>query len=139
MTLTDDESSRWNAEPMGTLDEGTVLLPVQYFDRQAARLRPEMRLMLAVLEDAVATFMRYRHARVARQRRAFREVGEWIDSDDAVSPFAFVRICDAVGLDVGYLRRGLARIALTRRLESTPSSSVSFRRTAGARHAIGTR
>ena len=139
MTLTDDSGTQCGAEVMGALDEGSIMLPVQYFDRQTARLRPEMRLMLAVLEDAVATFMRYRHARVARHRRAFREVREWIDSDDAVSPFAFVRICDAVGLDVAYLRRGLARIAARQRFESTPSPPVSFRRTAGARHAIGTR
>ena len=139
MTLTNDNGTEWSSDAIGALAEGTVLLPVQYFDRRAPRLRPEMRLMLAVLENAIATFLRYRHARVARQRRAFSEVRDWIDSDDTVSPFAFVRICDSVGLDAAYLRAGLARIASAPRHGSRPSWGNPFRRTAGARHAIGSR
>src|ERR1043166_1525069 len=125
------------AAAIALLGDGAVVLPVQYHDRQATRLRPEMRLMLAVLEEAVATLVRYRHARRARHQRVFREVQAWIASDDIVLPFAFVRICDAIGLDAAYLRGGLARIG--RPGPATPSLRGPFRRTAGARHAIGTR
>jgi len=131
---TNDAAERWTSA-IEALHEGNVVLPVQYFDQRATRLRPEMRLMLAVLEDAVGTLVRYRRSRLKRHRRAFREVWEWIRSDDAISPFAFVRICDSVGLNVGDVRRGLARIAAT----PAPAPLISFRRTAGARHAIGSR
>jgi hypothetical protein len=59
----------------------------------------ELRLMAAVLEDAI---------NIVRKRprsRAGREAREWLSSRDATWPFAFERICDALDLDADSVRR----------------------------------
>lgn len=73
-----------------------------------ARLVPEKRLMLAVLEDAVGLFCRHRHAR-GRRRRRVAEAIAWLWSDARHHPFAFVNVCEALGLDPLYVRAGLTR------------------------------
>ena len=70
---------------------------------------PERRLLAAVLEDAVRTYQRLSSARDFRGRRLFREVEEWFASEHTDGPFAFVRICEVLGLDGAWIRAGLAR------------------------------
>jgi hypothetical protein len=71
--------------------------------------QPERRLMLAVLEEAVLTFQRDATASTAAARRRFEEVQGWFASDETASPFSFGSICLALGIEVAYLRAGLAR------------------------------
>jgi hypothetical protein len=62
----------------------------------------ELRLMAAVLEDAI---------NIVRKRprsRAGREAREWLASSDASWPFAFERICEALDLDANSVRRQVA-------------------------------
>jgi hypothetical protein len=40
-----------------------------------------------------------------RTRRAWLRECRWFQSNDRSSPFCFVSICDALGLDVDYVRR----------------------------------
>lgn len=61
---------------------------------------PEKRLALAVLADAV---------RQVREGRATDEEA-WFASPAVDHPFAFVRICELLGLDPDDLRRGLGRM-----------------------------
>ena len=63
----------------------------------------ELRLMAAVLEDAVNIL------RKRPRSRAGREAREWLQSKDANWPFAFERICDALDLDADGVRRQVAR------------------------------
>lgn len=49
------------------------------------------RLLLAVLEDAVACWFRYRHARSLRERRLFQEVEDWFQAEEK-NQFPFSRI-----------------------------------------------
>jgi hypothetical protein len=95
-----------------------VVLPVQFFPggRLGAAVHPEQRLMLAVLEAAVHTFVRHAGAGTHRGRRLRLEVEEWFASDDTSWPFSFVRICQGLRLDPSYLRRGL------RNLDTAPAS-----------------
>ncbi len=86
-----------------------VILPTQLMTALRSQLTPERRLMAAVLEDAVNCFLKYRFATDRRSRRFFREADEWVMSEDMEWPFSFERICDALGLDPSYLRRGLRR------------------------------
>src|SRR6266581_8337469 len=60
-----------------------ILLPCQLGDGLfgAARLQPEKRLQLAVLEDAVLTFERSVGVDGARPRRLLAEVDAWLASD----------------------------------------------------------
>lgn len=79
------------------------LLPDQYFDRLAARAgdTPEKRLMFAVLLDAVINLQRGHSPRAT-------EAELWIrNEEDDDAPFSFRGICEALGIEAGYLARGL--------------------------------
>jgi hypothetical protein len=62
----------------------------------------EMRLMAAVLEDAISVL------RKRPRSRAGREAREWMLSRDTSYPFAYERICEALDLDPDSVRRGVA-------------------------------
>jgi hypothetical protein len=65
----------------------------------------ERRLLLAVLEDAIRTLLLAKRAAVPVKRLTHDLA--WIQSTAQNQPFAFESICDALGLDAGYLRRRL--------------------------------
>jgi hypothetical protein len=95
----------------------TVLAP-QFFAtlrRQAPRKKGEWLLIIAVLEDAIFCFQKYLCARDPHGQRLFREAWDWImipqprpipKKEDAAG-FSFEYICDVLGLEPDYLRRGL--------------------------------
>ena len=120
-------------DEVGVRVEPEVVLPAQVFDRRADLLQPEKRLMLAILEDATATLLRHPTPRHAGKRRALRETEAWLDSPDTESPFAFIRICEALGLDAQWLRRGLARAQVAREGEPGKDRRRLVRRMAGTR------
>jgi len=64
------------------------MVPVQFAEllQRASERTPELRLMAAVLEDAIRTFCRCAGSRGVRSRRLFRETAEWFDSSDASWP-----------------------------------------------------
>ena len=80
-----------------------------------ASLVPEKRLLLAILEEAVATVQRYVVDERRRGRRLYREAEAWVLSDDMSWPCTFRRICDALGIDPDYLREGVMRWSARRR------------------------
>ena len=91
-----------------------VLTPEQFFvpaDRTGIAWTPERRLLLAVLEDAVVSFLRYRTDLTTRGKRLFRETQEWFASTHRTSVCTFESICDYLNLDADYLRLGLRRLA----------------------------
>ena len=91
--------------------EPEVILPSQFFEQIKGKpsAQPEKRLMLAVVEDAFATFQECLPGLTYRQRRLFKEVEEWFASTDETWPFSFQNICAALNLDADYLRLGLRR------------------------------
>lgn len=102
------------------LDEGgipeqtlwpTAFLPEQYYGtgQSARKLRGEAALMSAVLEDAIHCFRKQFVKKGRRVQRLAREAEEWLFSDDDRWPFSFLNICAVLGLDPGYVRKGLAR------------------------------
>ena len=66
-----------------------ILVPSQFFDRRQAEgsAQPEKRLMLAVMEDAIATFQKSVPGANRRQRRLLRETEEWIQSSNTSWPY----------------------------------------------------
>ncbi len=66
----------------------------------------ERRLMLAVLIDAVRT-LRPLHSPTHQlsAHPAWLRDRAWITSENDTSPFSFVSICNALGLNSGYVRR----------------------------------
>jgi len=83
----------------------------QYFDMYQGRvsLDPEKALLLAILEDAIDSFQKYRSVRTRVGGERFREAEQWLlgDGDDWI--FSFKNVCDLLGLDPNYVRRGLKR------------------------------
>jgi len=96
-------------ERLAGLFQPDTLLPSQFFDRVRRRSEHdgERRLMIAVLEDAVDVYRKQVGARDARGEQLFREAEEWIEDPDRTWLFSFQNICDVLGLDASYLRRGL--------------------------------
>ena len=72
------------------------------------------RLMLGVLEDAIANWFHYRRASSTRGKRLFSEVQEWVSSDDRSWLYSFANVCEHLDLDPDYLRARLMRRPLSR-------------------------
>ncbi len=69
--------------------------------------QPERRLMLAVLEEAAAVLWKHATGRSRSSRRRLEEAISWCDSDDVTWPFSFVNVCQALDLDIEWVRSGL--------------------------------
>ena len=93
----------------GSLFEPDTILPWQMDNARQRRhsLQPERQLMFAVLDDAVNTYCRYLRDPNPRERRAFAEAEGWFVTDDPTWPFSFVNICQALDLDVSWVRSRL--------------------------------
>jgi hypothetical protein len=83
----------------------------------------EMRLMAAVLEDAIGVL------RKRPRSRAGREAREWMLSRDTSHPFAYERICEALDLDADCVRRGVALNGNLVRMPVRPLASSPFAQT----------
>ncbi len=73
------------------------------------RTQPECRLLWAVLQDGVETYMKYAGVTGRRGKRLFAEAERWIMADDPTWLCSFVSICHILGLEPDYLRMGLKR------------------------------
>ena len=91
------------------LTEPDTLSLRYYFDswRGSGYLQPEKRLMFAVLQDAVECFQNQKFEQRNKATSQFMDTEEWIFRDDHDWPFSFFNICEAVGMDPDYLRKGL--------------------------------
>ncbi|MGE5217641.1 MAG: hypothetical protein ACM3SP_11625 [Chloroflexota bacterium] len=94
-----------------SLFQPDVLAPLQYLERWRCRRRqnPEIMLMFAVLEDAVACFQKFSAATNRRGKMRFREAESWLMDKDRDGFYTFDNICDVLGLDPNYVRAGLSR------------------------------
>ena len=84
----------------------------------------EVRLMAAVLEDAI-------HVLRKRPRsRAGREAREWMHSIDRSWPFSYERICEALDLDANHIRSQMAANGNVVRLPIPSPSALNFAQSA---------
>ena len=115
------------------------ILPVQFAEllQRSAERTPELRLMAAVLEDAIRTLCRCTGSPGVRRQRLFSETADWFESPDVSWPFSFENICDALALEPGWVRRLLRRwqAAQTPRAQGL-AKIPSVRRIAGSRHTV---
>ena len=97
-------------ERVSSLFQPDTLLPEQYLDtfRRKLQLEPEKKLMLAILEDAIACYQKYLFARDSKGKVLFEEAEQWVHEEGGGSVFGFDSVCEALGLNPDYLRRGLA-------------------------------
>ncbi len=81
----------------------------QYLDtfRRSEHLEPEKVLIAAILEDAIHEYRRFRRARDTKGKERFREAEQWIMHEQNDWIFSFENVCDFLGLDPDWVRRGL--------------------------------
>lgn len=103
------ESGLSMEERVTSLFQPDTLLPEQYLEtfRRKLHLEPEKKLMLAVLEDAIACFQKFTLARDGKGKILFQETEEWVLDGNGDWLFSFANVCDTLGFDPDYLRRGL--------------------------------
>lgn len=111
-----DGNLHYDGVPSGML-RPYIILPSQHFGSRR-RLAPEHRLMIAVLQDAMACVAKHRYAKHYRGRRLFREATRWFLAEETDWPYSFECICAVLDLDANAVRRAL-------RLPERPSALVS--------------
>ncbi len=120
-----DEVSPSVEERVASLFEPDILLSAQYFKifRNKSQLEPEKRLMLAVLEDAIACFKNYVFAKDTKGKALFREAEDWILEENSDWLFSFENICEVLGFNPNYVRQGLTHCK-ERRLAKRPKARI---------------
>ncbi len=90
--------------------EPELVMPTQYEDLHRSNARaPELRLMAAVLGDAVRCYRHNVNGTRPRARRIFSETLAWFAAEQPEEPFSFVTICALLGIDPECFRAGLPR------------------------------
>jgi hypothetical protein len=125
------------------IDAG-LLLPGQYADlvRRNHVIEGELKLLLAVLEDAIRCYLRYANSKDGERRREFIEVRNWFEGARAGARrgdiFSFENLCAALGIEPRYLLDRLRILTI----DDLPSRRYQMRRhrpLSSLRHANGVR
>jgi hypothetical protein len=125
------------------IDAG-LLLPGQYADlvRRNHVIEGELKLLLAVLEDAIRCYLRYANSQDGERRREFIEVRNWFEGTKAGvrrgDIFSFENLCAALGIEPRYLLDRLRILTI----DDLPSRRYQMRRhrpLSSLRHANGVR
>ena len=100
------EKSFGAEDRLSPLFQPDTLMSDDYFAnyRRTIPVEPEKALLLAVLEDGVRLF-----AETGKKRVLLDEAREWLFTDGFEHVFSFSSVCSSLGIDPGYVRRGLAR------------------------------
>jgi len=121
--------SSFAAQDMGKLFEPDAILPAQFYAmfKCSQYKEPERRLMVAVLEDAVSCLSMNPRQCNLRQRKQYEEAKQWVSAEEESEwIFSFRNICEVLGMDPSYLRRGLTR--------AKPRTRVVSRNVMGSAH-----
>jgi hypothetical protein len=111
----------WDKQP-----SGASVLPTPGFSPSTSLYTgcPEVSLMRAVLEDALACVHRQNETARRWVQREARDAEEWLFSDDAHRLFSYVTVCAVLGLEPESMRQ-----ALRRRSPSHPNTRQHSRAT----------
>lgn len=106
-----DHSGLTMDEKIASLFQPDTLLPAQYYGnlRRRTLAEPEMRLILAILEDAINCFQDNLTAESGKGKKLFNEAEEWILEEGGDWTFSFRNVCELLGLNPAYVRQGLLR------------------------------
>jgi hypothetical protein len=115
-------------ERVTSLFQPDTLLPDQYLEtfRRKLHLEPEKKLMLAILEDAIACYQKYVLARDGKAKILFQETEDWIRDENADWFFSFSNVCETLGFEPAYLRQGLLKWKEQRLSEQTHAKVVQL-------------
>ena len=95
------------ADDMPGLFQGADILPSQYRDlvRKSSHFEGERNLLFAVLEDGIRRYLECYDG--DRNSPEFIETSDWINSAEGFGPFAFVNVCETLGIEPSRLRQGI--------------------------------
>lgn len=98
-------------ERVSSLFQVDTLAAQQYHDTYRRKIpqQSEIRLMLAVLEDAINCYQDNLFAVNKKRIPLFKEAQDWFMNDDASWIFSFVSICSILNLEPEYFRLGIRR------------------------------
>jgi hypothetical protein len=116
-------------ERVTSLFQPDTLLPEQFLDtfRRKLHLEPEKKLMLAVLEDAIACFQKYTFARDSKGKLLFQEAEEWLQERGGDWLFSFANVCETLGFNPDYVRQGLIQWREQKFVEHTEAKVYRLR------------
>jgi hypothetical protein len=124
-------TKRFTDELVARQCETDAVLPAQFFPKSASVTTGEQRLMVAVLEDAIALHFKRIPSGTKLRPKFLQEQGQadhWLRSNDRVSAFSFLRICEAVNLDPQCVRDCLHVLHETNGHRWSPSSDIEGHR-----------
>ncbi|HXV82376.1 MAG TPA: hypothetical protein VEG60_21110 [Candidatus Binatia bacterium] len=75
--------------------------------RSSNAYAPEIKLIAAVLKDAIDCYLKYESVKTRRGKKIFNEAAQWIFSRQEDWLFSFDNICEILKLDPDYIRRVL--------------------------------
>lgn len=92
---------RWRSDPvsLGSSDAAGA--------GRSSQLRGELRLVLAVLMEAINSYCEESFVPGGGIGEDHQRADAWIFTNNRSWPFSFVNICEALGLNPGYVRRNL--------------------------------
>jgi hypothetical protein len=104
----------------------------RYLDtfRRSEYLEPEKALLLALLEDAIHCYRKFAAARNRAGRQQFHEAEEWLMGGGDGWVFSFENICDHLGIEPEYIRRGLREASARPAAERRPRRHMRHRQAA---------
>jgi hypothetical protein len=85
------------------------VLPAQWFTDARGALQPAKRLMLAVLTDAIDLVLQDPAPPTSRRVFFQRRAADWIYSDERGWLFAFLTVCETLGMGPVRIRAGVRR------------------------------
>jgi hypothetical protein len=100
------------------LFEPDTLMSDQFYatQKKTHHSDPERRLMAAILEDAVSCLSRDPRNWARHHQKSAAEAESWINTEGEEDwIFSFTNVCETLGLDPDYMRRGLHRWTATNR------------------------
>ena len=99
----------WENGSLGSIFVPDIITPEQYYDsrRDDSAMAPVKRLMMAVLEDALRCFQNNADAKSGPRKRLFVDAEQWLCGEIGDGPFSFETVCETLGIEPGFLRKGL--------------------------------
>jgi hypothetical protein len=94
---------------IGTADKAVSLVARR---RRLSSYDGEIKLMLAILENAIHGYLRGPGGRNNEQRAEFIEAEQWLIEDDASELFSFRNLCESLAIDSRWLRQSLISLRL---------------------------
>ena len=115
-------------ERVSSLFQVDTLATQQYHDTYRRKMpqQSEIRLMLAVLEDAINCFQDNIFAVNKKRIQLFKEAENWFMNDDTSWIFSFVSICAILNLEPDYFRQGIKRWATKQKASRKSQRNVTI-------------